>query len=479
MYATHRSGHWWGDDWALYVRQARAARRPSQPSADRERVHRPLSDGPEFSPPLYPWGFPLLLAPFIAVVGDNLDTADDRAGAVRLCVRLLLVLARPPPVGSSLPGRRRRRDDHAAVAELDRADPVRVAVPAVVGVALVCLDRVAERCARRADGRVFRSCSSGSTAAAASRSDAKGWRWSAPSPPPNWRRSSPSRAYRGGSTCGRLAGSVGASHSPTPRSSAAVGLLQVTPSQHGRPQVRRHQRHQRVDAAREAGAQPRPGLGPAAAVGPQPDGARIVDAGLDRRRAFLVLAVAGHRARRCGGTAPATCTSPPTRSVRRDRRQLPLADQPLRGTVAPVLMVLALRGRPVHGRRASAARGWHAARVAGARWRSSPATSPTPISGSRRDRARRGAGADRVGPDAPRRDRDVRRRRAADPAGRHRRRARRRGRWCSRPASVDPGRRLSPDPSRRRRQPDRRRTQHAAWRTKLAEDEAIHYERSG
>src|SRR4029077_18656867 len=27
----------------------------------------------EFSPPLYPWGFPIILAPFIAVVGVNLD----------------------------------------------------------------------------------------------------------------------------------------------------------------------------------------------------------------------------------------------------------------------------------------------------------------------------------------------------------------------------------------------------------------------
>ena len=31
------------------------------------------SDGPEFSPPLYPLGFPLILAPFVAVVGDDLN----------------------------------------------------------------------------------------------------------------------------------------------------------------------------------------------------------------------------------------------------------------------------------------------------------------------------------------------------------------------------------------------------------------------
>jgi hypothetical protein len=74
MYATHRSGHWWGDDWALYIRQAQGLLdgEPNRVLQENEfTVTR--SSGPEFSPPLYPWGFPILMAPFIAVVGADLD----------------------------------------------------------------------------------------------------------------------------------------------------------------------------------------------------------------------------------------------------------------------------------------------------------------------------------------------------------------------------------------------------------------------
>jgi hypothetical protein len=74
MYSTHRSGHWWGDDWALYIRQAKGLLdgHPNRVLTENEFTVT-MSDGPEFSPPLYPWGFPLILAPFIAVVGVNLD----------------------------------------------------------------------------------------------------------------------------------------------------------------------------------------------------------------------------------------------------------------------------------------------------------------------------------------------------------------------------------------------------------------------
>jgi hypothetical protein len=74
MYASHRSGHWWGDDWALYLRQANSlldgdpGRVAAQNTFSVEH-----SVGPPFSPPLYPWGFPFLLAPFVAVLGDDLD----------------------------------------------------------------------------------------------------------------------------------------------------------------------------------------------------------------------------------------------------------------------------------------------------------------------------------------------------------------------------------------------------------------------
>ena len=74
MYASHRPGHWWGDDWALYIRQAKSLvdGNPGAVTADNEfTVLESL--GAPFSPPLYPWGFPLILAPFVAVVGTDVD----------------------------------------------------------------------------------------------------------------------------------------------------------------------------------------------------------------------------------------------------------------------------------------------------------------------------------------------------------------------------------------------------------------------
>jgi hypothetical protein len=74
MLASHRSGHWWGDDWALYIRQANGLL-DGDPGRviDENRFAVESSRGAAFSPPLYPWGFPLLLAPFIAVMGDDID----------------------------------------------------------------------------------------------------------------------------------------------------------------------------------------------------------------------------------------------------------------------------------------------------------------------------------------------------------------------------------------------------------------------
>lgn len=74
MFASHRAGHWWGDDWALYLRQAEGLLDgdPGAVIADNEfTVTNSL--GPTFSPPLYPWGFPLLLVPFVAVIGTDID----------------------------------------------------------------------------------------------------------------------------------------------------------------------------------------------------------------------------------------------------------------------------------------------------------------------------------------------------------------------------------------------------------------------
>ena len=78
VFLIRRPGHWWGDDWALYVRQAESifSGGVGDVVADnRFTVER--SGLPEFSPPMYPWGFPLLLSPFVAVLGTDLDFGAD------------------------------------------------------------------------------------------------------------------------------------------------------------------------------------------------------------------------------------------------------------------------------------------------------------------------------------------------------------------------------------------------------------------
>lgn len=74
MLAAHRAGHWWGDDWALYIRQADAlvSGEPRR-VLDENEFTVSMSRGAAFSPPLYPWGFPLVLAPFVAVWGTDID----------------------------------------------------------------------------------------------------------------------------------------------------------------------------------------------------------------------------------------------------------------------------------------------------------------------------------------------------------------------------------------------------------------------
>ena len=74
MFASHRAGHWWGDDWALYIRQAQSLLDGDPGRVIDENLFTvDSSRGAAFSPPLYPWGFPLILAPFVAVVGADVD----------------------------------------------------------------------------------------------------------------------------------------------------------------------------------------------------------------------------------------------------------------------------------------------------------------------------------------------------------------------------------------------------------------------
>ena len=74
MVASHRAGHWWGDDWALYIRQAQSLvdGTPSR-VIDENLFTVESSIGAAFSPPLYPWGFPIMMAPFVAVLGPDVD----------------------------------------------------------------------------------------------------------------------------------------------------------------------------------------------------------------------------------------------------------------------------------------------------------------------------------------------------------------------------------------------------------------------
>jgi hypothetical protein len=97
IFLARQTGHWWGDDWALYVRQAEGLihGRVDEVIAD-NRFTVEMSGLPEFSPPVYPWGFPLVLAPFVAVLGTDLDRL---VVAQAVCLGWFLVawyrLARP------------------------------------------------------------------------------------------------------------------------------------------------------------------------------------------------------------------------------------------------------------------------------------------------------------------------------------------------------------------------------------------------
>jgi len=146
MYSTHRAGHWWGDDWALYIRPAKGLLdgHPNRVLTQNEFTVN-ASDGPDFSPPLYPWGFPLILAPFIAVVGVNLDKlaiVPVLCACLFACCWYYLARKRvglaPALIGV------------AAVTItpllLSWTELIQSEWPflATVGVALVCLDRVAD-----------------------------------------------------------------------------------------------------------------------------------------------------------------------------------------------------------------------------------------------------------------------------------------------------------------------------------------------
>ncbi len=106
MFAAHRSGHWWGDDWALYIRQANGLLDGNPGRVFTENLFAvERSRGADFSPPLYPWGFPLLLAPFIAVLGadvDRLAIVPVLCACVFACAWFTLARRRIGPVAAAV-----------------------------------------------------------------------------------------------------------------------------------------------------------------------------------------------------------------------------------------------------------------------------------------------------------------------------------------------------------------------------------------
>jgi Dolichyl-phosphate-mannose-protein mannosyltransferase len=68
----HRRGHTTGDDWALYLRMAKSLFEGN--IADVISDNRFLFDNSTaVTPPIYPWGWPLLLSPFVRVWGIDFD----------------------------------------------------------------------------------------------------------------------------------------------------------------------------------------------------------------------------------------------------------------------------------------------------------------------------------------------------------------------------------------------------------------------
>ena len=89
--ALHRNGHTQGDDFALYLRQARSIFDGDiGPGRRRQPLHGASTPAGAFSPIAYPWGWPLLLSPFVHLWGldyDRLKLVEVAA----FCVWLVLV----------------------------------------------------------------------------------------------------------------------------------------------------------------------------------------------------------------------------------------------------------------------------------------------------------------------------------------------------------------------------------------------------
>lgn len=97
MLGSRRPGHWWGDDWALYIRQAEGLLHFEPGKVARANEFTVTnSAGAAFSPALYPWGFPFLLALAIPFTGTGVDgLANVEVIAACVFAAAWWVLARP------------------------------------------------------------------------------------------------------------------------------------------------------------------------------------------------------------------------------------------------------------------------------------------------------------------------------------------------------------------------------------------------
>jgi hypothetical protein len=71
--ALHRNGHTMGDDFALYLRQARSVFDGDVGDVVADNRFSVLYSNGRFSPYAYPWGWPLLLSPFVHLWGLDYD----------------------------------------------------------------------------------------------------------------------------------------------------------------------------------------------------------------------------------------------------------------------------------------------------------------------------------------------------------------------------------------------------------------------
>lgn len=88
--SLHRHGHSQGDDFALYLRQAKSLFEGTTRDVVADNRFSVQNSGGAFSPEAYPWGFPVLLAPFVKLWGLDYDRLKLVEVAC-FCAWLLLV----------------------------------------------------------------------------------------------------------------------------------------------------------------------------------------------------------------------------------------------------------------------------------------------------------------------------------------------------------------------------------------------------